>query len=77
MTVLLAQPPAAVAVRPCREVVHGHQESTRGAHGDLRQRAQEPVAIGDFYHFSGPASPFNQGDPYMGCNRDSGHGGNP
>ncbi|MFI0154334.1 hypothetical protein [Streptomyces lydicus] len=40
-------------------------------------QSSNPVTTGDFYHFSGPASPLNEGDPYMGCSRDSGHGGNP
>ncbi|MFI0216916.1 hypothetical protein [Streptomyces lydicus] len=40
-------------------------------------QSSNPATTGDFYHFSGPASPLNEGDPYMGCSRDSGHGGNP
>jgi hypothetical protein len=36
-----------------------------------------PVTTGDFYHFSGPASPPSTDDPYANCTMSGGHSGNP
>jgi hypothetical protein len=36
-----------------------------------------PVTTGDFYHFSGPASPPSTEDPYANCTMSGGHSGNP
>ncbi|MGM9470320.1 SGNH/GDSL hydrolase family protein [Streptomyces murinus] len=36
-----------------------------------------PITTGDFYHFSGPATPPSTEDPYSNCTITSGHSGNP
>ncbi|MFF4487216.1 hypothetical protein ACFY0F_12090 [Streptomyces sp. NPDC001544] len=36
-----------------------------------------PITTGDFYHFSGPASPPSTDDPYSNCTMTGGHSGNP
>ncbi|MFJ4534368.1 hypothetical protein ACIP39_00085 [Streptomyces tibetensis] len=36
-----------------------------------------PITTGDFYHFSGPASPPSTDDPYANCTMSGGHSGNP
>ncbi|MCX4853786.1 hypothetical protein [Streptomyces canus] len=36
-----------------------------------------PATTGDFYHFSGPASPPSTDDPYANCTMTGGHSGNP
>ncbi|MBN0048417.1 hypothetical protein JS756_30810 [Streptomyces actuosus] len=36
-----------------------------------------PITTGDFYHFSGPASPPTTDDPYANCTMTGGHSGNP